>query len=245
MVSHLPAFNLVYHPIEHTITLFSALLDEITRHNDNFYDKRPTVAVPFHSSWQPESEVQTYLLRIQKYCPFSNEALLSLIIYFDRLALNGAQLRINSWNVHRLLIAGLMIATKFHTDIHLPNSRFAKIGGIPVRELNVLEVEFLKLIDFRVNVTLEDMQRYGTMLVQRYSQHTRVIYVYAPCCHHQHGGRTCYAGGRAHGGQQHPSQPVATAKRTKHDPAPSHEIDVTSRMATPPVSDYHETKNKV
>jgi hypothetical protein len=57
------------------------------------------------------------------------------------------------------------VASKFTSDIFYANSRYAKVGGIPLRELNQLELEFLFLIDFQLHVKLEDLQEYADQLL--------------------------------------------------------------------------------
>jgi len=44
------------------------------------------------------------------------------------------------------------------------------VGGLPLNELNHLELQFLILNDFRLAVPLEEMEAYGTMLVEFYAR---------------------------------------------------------------------------
>ncbi|KAI5286387.1 hypothetical protein KEM54_006826 [Ascosphaera aggregata] len=76
---------------------------------------------------------------------------------------------IDSYNVHRLVIAGVTCASKFFSDVFYTNSRYAKVGGLPLTELNHLELQFLFLNDFRLSVTVEELEAYGTMLVEFYA----------------------------------------------------------------------------
>ncbi|KAF2429924.1 cyclin-domain-containing protein [Tothia fuscella] len=77
---------------------------------------------------------------------------------------------VDSFNIHRLVIAGVTCASKFFSDIFYTNSRYAKVGGLPLPELNHLELQFLLLNDFRLAVPLEEMEAYGTMLVEFYAR---------------------------------------------------------------------------
>ena len=45
-----------------------------------------------------------------------------------------------------------------------------QVGGLPLTELNHLELQFLLLNDFRLAVPLEEMEAYGTMLVEFYAR---------------------------------------------------------------------------
>lgn len=45
-----------------------------------------------------------------------------------------------------------------------------QVGGLPLPELNHLELQFLLLNDFRLSVPVEEMEAYGTMLVEFYAR---------------------------------------------------------------------------
>ena len=49
-------------------------------------------------------------------------------------------------------------------------TRFSKVGGLPLVELNHLELQFLLLNDFRLAVPVEDLEAYATMLVEFYAR---------------------------------------------------------------------------
>jgi hypothetical protein len=44
------------------------------------------------------------------------------------------------------------------------------VGGLPLPELNHLELQFLLLNDFRLSVPVEELEAYGTMLVEFYAR---------------------------------------------------------------------------
>ncbi|TVY41104.1 PHO85 cyclin [Lachnellula occidentalis] len=77
---------------------------------------------------------------------------------------------VDSFNIHRLVIAGVTCASKFFSDVFYTNSRYAKVGGLPLPELNHLELQFLLLNDFRLSVPVEELEAYGTMLVEFYAR---------------------------------------------------------------------------
>lgn len=49
---------------------------------------------------------------------------------------------------------------------------YARVGGISLAELNLLEKEFLNIIDWRLMVTAPVMQHYYTSLVQMHPTYT-------------------------------------------------------------------------
>ena len=86
----------------------------------------------FHAKSIPSIDVYSYLSRIFKYCPCANECFLSLLVYFDRmsknaLAVTGRPFTIDSYNIHRLIIAGVMVSSKFFSDVFYTNTRYAKV----------------------------------------------------------------------------------------------------------------------
>ncbi|KAI9572399.1 cyclin-domain-containing protein [Boletus coccyginus] len=130
----------------------------------------PASALTFHARNIPTITLEAYLLRILKYCPTTNEVFLALLVYFDRMSrlaseATGRTFVIDSYNVHRLVIAGVTVASKFFSDVFYTNSRYAKVGGLPQPELNQLELQFLLLNNFSLVISPEEMQRYAEQLV--------------------------------------------------------------------------------
>lgn len=93
--------NIAEFPVLMLVHIVSDLLESIIETNDKL--KINTPLTHFHSRAKPNISILHYLTRILKFAPFSNEALLSLLVYFDRIA-TKRQYAINSLNVHRLLI---------------------------------------------------------------------------------------------------------------------------------------------
>ncbi|KAK9238367.1 cyclin-domain-containing protein [Lipomyces kononenkoae] len=259
-----PHLDILNHPVSDVLIMISALLQRIIEANDALYmshhhhhhhpsahDGRTrglaSSVLAFHGRNVPAISLQSYLMRILKYCPATNEVFLSLLVYFDRISKRAnagdfgeyplspqsqppppppllhqpsmqtdyrtqqsvgsmppaipatpssfssyAQSQyshqqfvspspppppppppppqdvfvMDSYNIHRLVIAGVTVASKFFSDVFYKNSRYAKVGGLPLEELNHLELQFLLLSDFRLAIPLEELQRYGDLLLQ-------------------------------------------------------------------------------
>lgn len=58
-----------------------------------------------------------------------------------------------------------MLAAKFFDDAYYNNAYYAKVGGIVVTELNLLEVEFLFRIQFQLHCPSDLYSQYHTELV--------------------------------------------------------------------------------
>ena len=74
---------------------------------------------------------------------------------------------VDSFNIHRLIISGITVASKFFSDVFYTNSRYAKVGGLPLAELNALELQFLLLNGFDLLVPPEELQRYADHLLRK------------------------------------------------------------------------------
>lgn len=127
----------------------------------------------------PQISIEQYLLRIQKYCPTTNDIFLSILVYFDRISkkcnsdsnnndINQSDSKqnfvMNSYNIHRLLISAVTVSTKFFSDFFYSNARYARVGGIPLQEMNKLEIQFMLLFDFKLSIPIEELQRYADLL---------------------------------------------------------------------------------
>jgi hypothetical protein len=127
-------FELGTHPTKDTIKLITSLLEKITQNNDHLNtNKQATSSVYtcFHARSKPSISIHAYFTRIVKYCPCANECLIALLVYFDRMTrpqLKIAPLQIDSYNIHRLIITGLMISSKLYSDVFFTNTRYAKVS---------------------------------------------------------------------------------------------------------------------
>ncbi|CCD22414.1 Pcl7p NDAI_0A02560 [Naumovozyma dairenensis CBS 421] len=139
----------------------------------------------FKGKHVPQITLHQYFQRIQKYCPTTNDVFLSLLVYFDRISKrcnstpttnsindNNSQMFVmDSYNIHRLIIAGITVCTKFFSDFFYSNSRYARVGGISLQELNHLELQFLILCDFELMIPIEELQRYADLLCRFWNSH--------------------------------------------------------------------------
>jgi len=57
-----------------------------------------------------------------------------------------------------LLLTATVLAAKFVDDRYFTNKHYAKVGGIPLRDLNALELSMLALLRYRLHVSLGDLR---------------------------------------------------------------------------------------
>jgi len=124
-------------------------------------DKRPlqrNLGV-FNASAPPEVSVGDYLARIVKYTPCSAECYLLALLFIDRVTQNHG-MRVNSYNVHRLLLTATLVSAKLLDDATYNNKYYSHVGGISIKELNVLECKLLALLNYDLNVQTYTFELY-------------------------------------------------------------------------------------
>ncbi len=106
----------------------------------------------FLSKKIPPIALKDYLQRLHRYCPMSTAVLLAASVYITKMALVEKVVRPSPKNIHRLVLAGLLVATKALEDLGFPHTRVAKVGGVSEQELSKLELTFCFLADFDLRV---------------------------------------------------------------------------------------------
>ena len=122
---------------------------------------------PFHSVQVPPMSTPDYAARIAKYAQCSEECFVAAFGYVIRY-LRATGLALNLFNIHRLAICSVMIATKCHDDIFYSTSYMASIGGVSVQELVGLELEFLRVLDFDMWIEPAQLRDMFAVLVRGY-----------------------------------------------------------------------------
>ena len=106
----------------------------------------------FLSKKVPPISIRDYVLRLHRYCPMSTAVFLAASHYITRMALSEKAIRVTQKNMHRLVLAGLLVATKALEDLSYPHGRVAKVGGVSEHELSKLEISFCFLANFELRV---------------------------------------------------------------------------------------------
>jgi hypothetical protein len=116
----------------------------------------------------PGISLQNYVQRIASNSCASEAAYVLAFSYIRKLALPSATgafeahvptVLVNAFTVHRLALVAVLVAGKFADDEFFNNAHYAAVGGLQLdsvspkgkagsRELNALEVEFLRLLGF-------------------------------------------------------------------------------------------------
>ncbi|KAI8943816.1 hypothetical protein NX059_001789 [Plenodomus lindquistii] len=151
--------------------LISDMLMELVRLNDG-YPLRDGTLTRFHSRAPPGISVRDYLSRLIVHATLSPPILLSMVFYVDKLCAMYPAFTISSLTVHRFLITSATVAAKGLSDSFWTNSLYARVGGVSVRELALLELEFLRKLDWRIVPKPEVLVDYYKGLVDRGTGYT-------------------------------------------------------------------------
>merc|ERR1712232_1098871 len=125
---------------------------------------RPHVDMGFNAKSAPQITIQAYMQRISDHFNCSTECLLAGLVYIDRIAKMHRSFVVNPLNVHRVALAGVLLATKFLDDVYFNNGHYAAVSGVQLKELNRLEQRFLKLINWRLYILPEDYKLYESYI---------------------------------------------------------------------------------
>lgn len=90
-----------------------------------------------------------------------------MVYYIDKLCLLYPSFTINSLTVHRFLITAATVGSKGLSDSFWTNSTYARVGGVTLKELALLELEFLTRVQWRIIPSPEALVDYYRSLVAR------------------------------------------------------------------------------
>ncbi|KAE8231544.1 hypothetical protein CF326_g3434 [Tilletia indica] len=150
---------------EDVVVLVADMLSRLVAHNDKL-PLHPSSLTRFHSRATPGISVASYLRRIVRYTNLEKVCTLILLVYIDRVCERMPGFTICGLTVHRFVCAAIVCASKALCDAFSTNSHYAKVGGISLIELNMLEKEFLENIDWTLTCDGAMLQHYYSSLVR-------------------------------------------------------------------------------
>lgn len=148
------------------VLLISSMLMDLIQYNDTI-PLRDGHLTRFHSRAPPGISVTDYLQRLTTHATLSPPILLSIVFYIDKLCALYPAFTISSLTVHRFLITAATVASKGLSDSFWTNKTYARVGGVSIRELALLELEFLVRVDWKIVPQPEVLVDYYKSLVNR------------------------------------------------------------------------------
>ncbi|ORM40739.1 Cyclin-U4-1 [Babesia sp. Xinjiang] len=131
------------------VNMLSNALIRIVNNNES----RKGVVTRFHSMSAPPISIPDYVNRIARHVRCSNECFVLALVYIDRITKMHKNFVVSILNVHRLIITAVMLAAKFSDDVYFSNKFYAQVGGVNVTEINMLESQFLSMLNFQLYVS--------------------------------------------------------------------------------------------
>jgi hypothetical protein len=131
----------------------------LCQHNSNVRnaDDDASNSTPFHSASVPPMSLFAYAARIVTYGECLPEGLLLGLRLAGRYC-RKAKVVPTMLLAHRLVLVATTVAVKIHADKFRSNRTMAKVGGIPLQELNELENGFCFTLDFRLVLHISEIQ---------------------------------------------------------------------------------------
>ena len=153
--------------------LISEVLEWEVSNNDKALEStggRPARVTVFHGHKPPNITVRAYMERIRTFGGCSACCFVLGLRYVEQLQKTDGAYTLNSFNMHRLVLTGIMVAAKFVDDFYFSNNYWAKVGGIPNDELNGLEIEMLFLLNFTLHAKRNEYDEYVAILKRRHER---------------------------------------------------------------------------
>lgn len=155
-----------YDDTEAVLRVISFTLQEAARQNELLSGPNVTLT-RFNTLVPPKISIFNYIMFLRSKTRSSRSCFVIAMVLLDRLLKLQSGIQITPNTVHKLFLCSLMIASKFNTDLNLSNEQWAAIGGIRNEEINILEIEFLFLVKFSINVKKEEYELYNKELSEK------------------------------------------------------------------------------
>ena len=154
-------------PNETLIENISSIIESLIEENKNLLDYKEKLKIQkksvFNKDELPHISIKNYLHRIQTFSEAEDNTLIISLIFLDKIC-DTASIILTEYNVHRLLFISILIAIKYNEDLVFELDYYSKIAGMTKKEINKLEYEFLKLINFEVFVHKKIFEKYKSYI---------------------------------------------------------------------------------
>ena len=108
----------------------------------------------FEGQWAAGISINDFLVRLCKYGGSSPGTFVAMAVHVDRLC---RKMRLTSLNVHRLLLGAFVCAAKASDDRRVCMTHYGNIAGISLEDVNSIEREYLKVIEWDLYVREEEV----------------------------------------------------------------------------------------
>ena len=123
------------------------------------YDSKQIVAISMNA----------YLSRWMKLTQSEGSVPIAAACLLDRMIARTG-LTLTSYNIHRVVLAALVVSHKLILDVPFTNAHFARVGGVSLQEVNRLEATFLLDMDWELTIEAEEHARYKGYFQRHHSK---------------------------------------------------------------------------
>ena len=117
----------------------------------------------FSANLIPEISVEDYLIRIQTYSNVEKSTLIISLILIDRLC-QKANVTLTYHNIHRIIFSAILVSIKYNEDSYYDNKYYAEIAGVKLKELKLLEYNFITMLHFNLFIQDSIYEKYRQYL---------------------------------------------------------------------------------
>ena len=136
------------------INIYNIYTNLILSYNFNSKNDNPI----FYTKSIPKFTIKDFCNRIEIYCKINASVFIYALILLNRVLEKGF-VSINIHTIYILTLILLLISSKMLEDEHYSNNTWARVGGMSVERLNILEKKILKKLDYHVHVNLQEYEK--------------------------------------------------------------------------------------
>eukprot|EP01064_Diplonema_japonicum_P022605 TRINITY_DN32579_c0_g1_i1.p1 TRINITY_DN32579_c0_g1~~TRINITY_DN32579_c0_g1_i1.p1 ORF type:complete len:182 (+),score=14.97 TRINITY_DN32579_c0_g1_i1:28-546(+) len=123
----------------------------------------------FYLAKVPAISIEKYVIRLAKHFGCSKEDMIVAVILVDRLLYNQPTFRFTQHTFHRLFLTALLLSVKSRQDFFFNNLFYANVGGVRLKDMNIMEEHFLLALDFDTWVDEEAFAAFTSALGERFA----------------------------------------------------------------------------
>ena len=139
-------------PWEQVALVLDRIVTNLEKSCSPMRDTESPLSLCFESTVVPTTSLYDYIARLHSYSECSDSCYTIAFIYIDRILQRNPNFTLNRRKIHRLVLAALIVAIKYNDDTYAKNSLYGRLGGVTMPEMNLLEISFLILLQFKVRI---------------------------------------------------------------------------------------------
>ena len=150
--------ELINDELKGKILFISSLFEKLIENNTSKLNNSIFNLKIFENEEIPTISINKYIERILKYTNCEENTLILSLIYLDKICLKNINLTV--YNIHKFVFSSILISIKFNEDKIYKNDYYAYIAGVSLKELNLMEDNFLQILDYQVFVNKNIFNKY-------------------------------------------------------------------------------------